>query len=529
MVKGFRQIASITALSRVFGLVRTICFTHFIDKSFLDAWFIAFKIPNLSRRLFGEGAASASFIPVYSEQLHEDPKQADAFASTVMTFIFILLAGLVLVGWLGIWGYCKFFKPEAETLRVLSLTSVMLPYMIMVCSVAILAGILNVHRRFAAPAAAPIVLNIFIISAVVITGWAMDISKEQQLFAVAASVLLAGLAQIAIQLPALIGTGVKIRPAWQVHSGAFKKMMIMMGPMILGLTATQINTLFDDIIAWVFSASVDKGLTFEFFGHLIEYPLRRGCVSHLNVAQRLYQMPLGVFAISLATAIFPVMSADAVRKDFDSLRKTISRGMRGVIFIALPATLGLILVGKPLVSALFEHGEFVAEDALATRMTLIFYALGLSGFFAQQILTRAFYSLHESRVPARSALIAVVINLILNLTLIWPLGTRGLALSTAICSYIQVAVLIFALRGRLGGSLADGMAVNVCKTIVGTVFMGLTSGVVLFLMRSLPSGLGGRGYDFARVVLVVIMSAGTYFVAARVLRNEMLGLITGRE
>ncbi|GAI77442.1 unnamed protein product, partial [marine sediment metagenome] len=226
--------------------------------------------------------------------------------------------------------------------------------------------------------------------------------------------------------------------AWEIRTDAFKKIMMMMGPMILGLTVTQINTLADDLIAWWFSGSAEKGDVFLFMGNQITYPLRRGCVSHLNGAQRLYQLPLGVLGISLATAIFPVMSADAARRNFDALRKTISRGIQAAVFIAIPATAGLFLVARPLVSAMFEHGKFTAGDTEATALALLFYALGLSGFFIQQIVTRAFYSMHNSKAPMRSAMIAVLVNVILNLTLIWFMGVAGLAFSTAICSYLQV-------------------------------------------------------------------------------------------
>ncbi len=255
MIKGFRQIASLTALSRVFGLIRDICYFYFFGAgTLLDAWFIAFKIPNLSRRLFGEGAASASFIPVYSQQLQKDPKKAALLVDTVVTVLFVLLAALILLGWMGIAAYYKLFETNSETRLILSLTSIMLPYMLLVCTVAILAGVLNVHRHFACPAAAPIVLNIFIISTVVVTGLILKIEVKEQLFAIAVAVLIAGLVQIAIQIPPLRANAVSIRPAWEIHSDAFKKIIVMMGPMILGLTATQINTLLDDVIAWWFSS-----------------------------------------------------------------------------------------------------------------------------------------------------------------------------------------------------------------------------------------------------------------------------------
>jgi len=512
MIKGFRQIASLTALSRVFGMVRDIAFAHFFGAGWLmTAWTMGFKIPNLARRLFGEGAASASFIPVYSEQLHRNPQQAKELANTVVTVIFVVLAVIVLIGEGLVWGYYGFFESRFGPRLGLTLCSIMLPYMIFVCMVAILAGILNVHRHFATPAAAPIVLNIFIIASILFAGWVLKIKAEQQVFFVAAAVLIAGLGQIAIQIPSLRASGISIRPAWHIHSEPFRKIIIMMGPMIIGLTVTQLNTLADDVIALSFMS--EQG-----------YPLSYGAPSYLYYAQRLYQFPLGVLGISLATAIFPVMSSAAARKDFDALTGTIARGIKAAVFIAIPATAGIFLVARPLVSAIFEHGKFESADTPVVAWTLSFYAAGLCGYFAQQILTRAFYSLQDSKTPMRSAVIAVFVNIVLNLTLIWFMGVAGLALSTAICSYLQVFILVFMLRKRLGTHILDGLPVTLLKTLAATLLMWLVGAGVLHLCRYWPAG---TGFDILRLAVTVPSAAAVYLLVAKILHIEMLSLLTG--
>ncbi|MGB2806191.1 MAG: murein biosynthesis integral membrane protein MurJ [Sedimentisphaerales bacterium] len=525
MIKGFRQIASLTAISRVFGFVRDIAYSHFFGASDLfDAWTIAFKIPNLARRLFGEGAASASLIPIYSEELHKNPQQAKQLINTIVTVVFVILAAMVLIGQGIIWGYYKFFSSTSDTRMILSLSSIMLPYMLFVCMVAILAGILQVHRRFATPAAAPIVLNIFIITSILLTGWAFKTKAEQQVFFVALAVLIAGVVQIAIQVPSLRSAGVSIRPCWQVRSDAFKKIIILMGPMILGLTVTQINTLADDLIAWWFSSSAEKGDTFILLGKEILFPLQRGSVSHLYYAQRLYQLPLGVFGISLATAIFPVMSSYAARKDFTGLGKTVSQGLRIAIFIAIPATIGLVVIARPLISVAFEHGKFVRDDTGIVAWTLLFYALGLCGYFAQQVLTRAFYSMQDSKTPMISALIAVIANIFLNLTLIWFLGTGGLAFSTALCSYVQVVILVVFLRRSLRkrdseASILNGFTRTLMKTIAATLCM---SAVIIF-----AQWLSESWSHILKLLLIVPSAAAAYLLAAKFLRIEMLSLLFG--
>jgi putative peptidoglycan lipid II flippase len=261
-------------------------------------------------------------------------------------------------------------------------------------------------------------------------------------------------------------------------------------------------------------------------GRAIEYPLQRGSVSHLYYAQRLYQLPLGVFGISLATALFPVMSSYAARKDFAGLTKTVSEGLRSAIFIAVPATIGLAAIARPLISVAFEHGQFgqARDDTGMVAWTLLFYSLGLCGYFAQQVLTRAFYSMQDSKTPMRSALIAVIVNIILNLTLIWFLGTGGLALSTATCSYLQVFILVVFLRRSLRkretkASILDGFGRTLLKTIVASLFM---AGAII------ATKLLSQGWaNIFKLLLIVPSAAVAYLVAVKLLRSEMLSVLLG--
>ncbi len=515
MIKGFRQIALLTTVSRILGMVRDMAFAHFFGADWLmSAWTMGFKIPNLARRLFGEGAAAASFIPVYSEQLHKDPKTAQRLANTVLTIIFVILAAAVVVGQIIVWLYFGFEERFGARLG-LALAYIMLPYMILICIVAILGGILNVHRHFAAPASAPIILNIFIIASILLTGWAFKIRPQVQVFFVAAAVLVAGLAQIAAQLPPLHKSGLHIRPAWDIHSAAFKKIIIMMGPMILGMTVTQLNTLADDIIALSFMN--EQG-----------YPFDYGAPSYLYYAQRLYQFPLGVLGISLATAIFPVMSSHAAKGNLSALTTTIARGIRAAPLVALPATAGIFLIAKPLVSAIFEHGQFKSTHTPIVAFTLCCYAAGLCGYFWQQITTRAFYSLQDSKTPVKSALAAVFVNISLNLTLIWFMGTAGLALSTALCSYLQVFILLAALKKRFGGSENLRLAQifrTLPRIVIATAVMSAGALAIIKALQPLPDQ---RTFNILRLAVVVPASAVIYILAVKLLRIPELALLTGK-
>ena len=497
-------------VSRVLGMLRDAAFAHFFGANWLmTAWTMGFKIPNLSRRLFGEGAATASFIPIYSEQLHVDPEDASKLASTVICVVAAVLSGIVLVGELVIWSVYAFGEPRPGPRLGLALCAIMLPYMVLVFSVAILAGILQVHRRFGPPAAAPIVLNVFVISGLFFSGWVLKLRPEQQPFFVAVCVVAAGLAQVCLQLPSLRASGVYLRFSWHVRMASFRRVMLLMMPMVVGLTVTQLNTLLDDLTALCFMNA---------HGH----PLGYGAPSYLYYAQRLYQVPLGVLGISLATAIFPVMSANAAQGDTKALAGTIARGLRVVVFIATPATAGIILVARPLVSAIFQHGQFSAEDTPLVALTLIFYALGLCAYFAQQIMTRAYYALQNARTPAKSALIALTVNLLLNLAFVWRLGTAGLAAATAMSAYVQVFFLARGLGRSFDTSVWRGMSRTILKTATATAFMLLIGCSLLYLSRCLPCS---RRFDLIRLALLVPIGAGSYLFVARALRAESLSLV----
>lgn len=507
MIRGFRQIAGLTFLSRILGMVRDMTFAHFLGADWLmTAWTMGFKIPNLTRRLFGEGAASASVIPIYSEELHKNPDSANRLACSVVTVLTVVLTGVMLLAEIGIVVYALIFPPNEGTRLGLTLAAIMMPFMILICGTAVLGGILNVHRHFAAPAAAPVLLNVVIIASAFFAATGLKLPPEKQVYVIAIGVLVAGCLQVAIQIGPLRRHGVHLRPFWETHSPAFRRILLLMGPMVLGLTVTQINTLADDLIALAFSKT----------------RLTWGAVSYLYYAQRLYQFPLGVLGISLATAIFPELSSVAAKGDYRRMMQVVSRGLRMSIFVAVPAAAGLILVSRPLVSVLFQHGEFLAIDTARTAWTVSFYAVGLCGFFAQQILIRAFYSTKDSKMPALTAAGSVFINIVLNLTLIWPLGTGGLALSTSICSYFQVIVLAIILKKKHPLEMAEGLVTTLVKTFVSTAVMVLAGTAMIYMMKSMPLNLK---FDLLRTGVIVIGCAGIYTATAALLKTEMLNLL----
>ena len=516
-----RLIGGLTICSRVLGLIRDAVCTRYFGAQVLHYFYVPFQIPNLFRRLFGEGALSSALIPVYTEHLHKDRQAAALLGRTVVTLLVIILAAVTLLG-LGViylyWHYVSSQGPK--TLLTLRLAAIMLPYMILICTVAAVGGLLNVHRRFAAPAAAPIVLNCCMIAAVLWGRRFFGDDPWQQIYAIAWAVLMAGFLQLLLQYPALRRAGISVRPRLGFSDQGLSSIVRLMAPMVLGLAAVQINTMMDALIA-MFLSGPEIGSTFNVVGHTIKYPVVEGSVTYLYCAQRCYQLPLGVFGVALATAIFPVLSSHAAKKDYQAFTRALNQGLCMVVFIALPCTVALILIRLPMVQAIFQGGEFTATHSVRTAGTLLFYALGILPYFLQQLLVRAYYSFQDSVTPVKIAVRMIGLNFLLNLILIWPLATGGLALSTAICATIQVAVLwrLLARRHqlRIGGEVASTLA----KTVIATVVMALACWLCL--------DATSQSSALVQLIVAVPISAAVFAGASLLLKNEQIRELFSRK
>ncbi|MCK5114944.1 MAG: polysaccharide biosynthesis C-terminal domain-containing protein, partial [Phycisphaerae bacterium] len=339
---------------------------------------------------------------------------------------------------------------------------------------------------------------------------------------VAVAVVVAGFLQLLLQWPALRRAGIELRPMLDLSQAGLRKVLRLMAPMVIGLSAMQINAYFDFLIAHFLSATEESGAFFTFWGRQISYPVKLGANSHLYYAQRLYQMPLGVFGIPLATAIFPLLSKSAVEKDNRSFGESLNQGLRLAVFVALPATLGLILVRTDLVRVLFERGEFTTESTSEVSWTLLFYSMGISAYFLHQIVSRAFYAFQDSITPVKIALRMIVLNLLLNLVLIWPMRTGGLALSTSICATIQVVVLLRILSRRYDLHFTDGLFSVAIKSAVAAMVM-----VVGYVL--INWGFLGEASSLVRVAVAVVSCVLLFAGASWLLKNPELGKLFERK
>jgi putative peptidoglycan lipid II flippase len=510
-----RTFSLLTLVSRVTGLVRDAALSRvFGAAGVMDAFFFAFMIPNLFRRLFGEGAVSAAFLRAYARLEKSDPPTAKRLATLTVAIVIVALGSITVAGELLLLGGLRFAAPEQHL--VVRLTMIMLPYMPMVCLVAILGSMLQVHGRFAPTAAVPIVMNLCVIAAVVgLVEFFGPQNKSGHITAVAMSLLVAGVLQLAWMAWSLRDRKWLVRDA----SGArepMKEVTRQAGPMILGLGVLQLNVFFDGLIA---SYPTTVGPTI--FG--VEYPLAEGAMAAVSFAQRLYQFPLGVVGIAIATAIFPALTRQS--DDPEAFSDILQRGLRLVVFIGLPASVGLMLIGPLLVRVIYEGLSFGAGDSRRVAFVLYGYAAGVWAYSMIHVLTRAFYARGDARSPVKVALWMVLLNVALNCTLIWtPLREAGLAWSTAICATLQVFVLLGLVRRHDRTVPGAGVLGCAARTIVITPLMALAVGVVLVVMPEPPS------WRWSLVNLLAAVGAGSIvvFVAAAALGMPELRWAAGR-
>ncbi|MCC7293448.1 MAG: murein biosynthesis integral membrane protein MurJ [Phycisphaerales bacterium] len=508
VVRATRFIALLTLGSRVVGLAREMMFAHYFSAGpILSAFRIAFMVPNLSRRLFGEGALSSSLIPVLTDVLHrEGEAPARRLAGSILLLMTAGLTALTIVAEAGLWIAVHWMDEPA-----LELTALLLPYMVLICATAVAGGVLNVRHHFASPAAAPVVMNVAMILGTWLGARMFQLSGRPLIYAVCAATLLSGVVQAWWQFAALRKVGFMPIFAWDGRSEPVRRVFRMMGPMILGLSTVQISSLADYLVAYVAVTNAAG----ERVGPAV-----------LGYAQYLYQLPLGVFGIALATAVFPLLSARAAEGDTRGVIDVLTRGVRLSLFIGLPSAAGMIVIAVPMVRVLFERGEFGPADTQRVAGAVVYYALGIAAYCTQHVVVRTFYALKDSATPMRIAAAAVALNLLLNIVLVrTPMQERGIALATAISSTVQVLWLMRRLRERLPELRWRPVFSALSRMAAATGLM-----LVALLMLPAAGGVGrlAAGRRWVELVMLLLIGLASYAVAAWLLRIDELGMITGR-
>jgi len=473
-------VGFLTFLSRITGLLRDILIGYLVGAhGAADAFFVAFRIPNLLRRLTAEGAFTAGFVPVFTDYLTRNTKEeALQVARIVFTFAAIVLGVLTILGIYFAHALAHLFapgfldKPEKLELTIV-LIRWMFPYIFFVSLVALAMGFLNSFRHFMAPALSPVLLNISIILCALL----FSPFLSEPVMGLGYGVLLGGMAQLGLQLPYLFRYGLSICPDFHFRHPALRRLLFLMAPTLVGAAVYQVNVMVSTILASM---------------------LAEGSVSYLYYADRLLQFPLGVFAIALGTAALPSFSTLAARKDFQGLQEGIAYTLRLVNFIALPATLGLMVVSVPVFSLLFQRGAFDLRTTALTAEALIYFSFGLWAISGSRLVVPAFYALEDTKTPVRIACYAFGLNFILSLMLMGPvavgqdssgfsraiatlsqslgvfsLSHGGLALANSISSTCQFLLLLRILHRRLGQFEWRGFSVSFLRNLFNSLIMAV--------------------------------------------------------
>lgn len=421
-------VSAMTLLSRVLGLVRDIVIAALVGAGgAADAFFIAFKIPNFLRRLFAEGAFNQAFVPVLSEYVEQKTQQevqrlVNAVAGC-LGLVLTLVTGLAMLGApLLVWLFAPGFSQSPDKLALTAdLLRMTFPYLLLISLTAFSGSILNTKDRFAVPAFTPVLLNISLIAA----AWGLTPYVSEPAVALAWGVLIAGVAQLSLQLPFLAQVGLLPRPqlVWQ-HEGV-RRILTLMTPALFGVSVSQINLLLDTVLA---SFLVD------------------GSVGWLYYSDRLVELPLGVIGVAIGTVILPTLSRQHASADQERFAVLMDWALRMVILVGVPAAVALILLAEPLLATLFQYGAMTAHDTAMAAMSLRAYAFGLLAFMLIKVLAPGYFARQDTRTPVKVAIKAMIANMALNLLLIGPLAHAGLALATALSAFMNAGLLAWGLH-----------------------------------------------------------------------------------
>jgi putative peptidoglycan lipid II flippase len=447
-----------TMTSRVLGLGRMLVLASlFGASSAMDAYVVAFRIPNLMRDLFAEGAMSAAFVPTFTQRLITEGRDAawrlgtQLINALVMMTGVLVLAAIIFAEPLIRLAARDFADVPGKLELTVTLTRLMLPFLTLVAVAAACMGMLNSLRRFFIPALSPAMFNVSIILSGLLLAPLMPGAGFEPIMAIAFGVVLGGIGQIAIQYWVLRKEGFRYRFTLDPSDRGLRKVLGLMGPGTLAGAALQINVVITTIIA------TSQGT---------------GAVSWLTYAFQVMYLPIGVLGVSIATAALPVLSRQAALGELHEMRRTISHGLRLMLMLMVPATVGLIVLAVPIVRLLFERGAFTPADTQATALALACYAPGMIGYSVVRLGVPSFYALGTSLTPAVISAVAVGLNIVLNLALVRVMGYQGLALGSAIAALSNGALLLILLRRRLDGLEGRRIADSLARIAVAAVIMG---------------------------------------------------------
>jgi putative peptidoglycan lipid II flippase len=511
LTSGARRVSALTMLSRILGVVREQIFALTLGAGlYSDAFLAAFRIPNLLRDLFAEGALSTAFVPTYVATLRRDGRPAaQALGNRVMSTLTIYLGALALLGMIFpapiVHLVATGFPPEKAALCA-RLVRIMMPFLPCISLAVVAMGSLNAEEKYTTPALASSMFNVVAIAGGLVAFLA-GVPAGKAVVVWAVCVLAGGLAQLLIQVPPLWRSGFRPRllPDLRLRDPGTRRIAMLMAPATLGVAAVQVNVVVNSSFASLISD---------------------GAISWLSYAFRLMQLPIGVFGVAVGTTALTHLSRDAARGDWDQLAVTLRRGLRMVLFLTVPSTVGLALLGVPIIRLIYQHGRFSPHATVETANALTGYAVGLCAYAAIKVVAPAFYAIGRTRAPVVASLSAVAANLVWNILTFRRFGHVGLALGTSLAAVVNFSVLAVAFRSQVRRLFTRDLVVPTVKIAAASAIMAAAT----WLVSSRVELLHGHGTAMFAVKAFLPISAGAavYFAAARALGLEEAKTLVSR-
>ncbi|HMP75769.1 MAG TPA: murein biosynthesis integral membrane protein MurJ [Kiritimatiellia bacterium] len=510
VIRSAFKVGSFTSLSRVLGLVRDILTAGlFGTSSVMSDFVVAFRLPNLFRALFGEGALSSAFVPVFmATRKQEGDESAWLLARKTTTLLAAFLLVLVLLLVLATFALER-LHPDlaARAPHVLPLMRLMLPYVLFICIAGLLMAMLNACHRFSLPAFTPSLLNMVWIGFVLLVCPRLGGTPEQQIYGVAAAVFVAGLVQMGVQVPALMNLGFRPGFTWDTSDPRVRRVFALMGPTALGQSVTQVNVMVNTLLArWA----------------------APWAPASLFYAERLIYLPQGLLATAMSTVLLPVFSGHVARGEHAEMRNTLNHALRTLLFVMIPASIGLLVLAGPIVQMLFGRGRFDAAAVAHTAIALQFYAPGLMVFCLAKVFVPAFYALQDTRTPFRIGLRAVALNFVLNVVFVttWPYDYKhaGLALATVISEGMNGLTLAVLLHRRLGSPGWATVFAAAARALGCSAVMALLISLAHPLLASALTAteLPTKVVEIASVLIAIALGLAAYFACAFLIRAPEL-------
>ncbi|TBL99579.1 murein biosynthesis integral membrane protein MurJ [Hafnia paralvei] len=497
LLKSLAAVSSMTMFSRVLGFARDALVARIFGAGVAtDAFFVAFKLPNLLRRIFAEGAFSQAFVPILAEYKSQQGEEATrtfvAYVSGMLTLVLALVTvlGMIAAPWV-IWATSPGFLRDPDKFELTaSLLRITFPYILLISLASLAGAVLNTWNRFSVPAFAPTFLNLSMI------GFSLFAAPyfNPPIMALAWAVTVGGVLQLAYQLPHLKKIGMLVLPRINLRDAGVWRVMRLMGPAIIGVSVSQISLIINTIFASF---------------------LVSGSVSWMYYADRMMEFPSGVLGVALGTILLPSLAKSVSSGRLDDYSRLMDWGLRLCFVLALPSTVALGILSKPLISSLFQYGQFTAFDTEMTQRALIAYSVGLMGIILVKVLAPGFYSHQNIRTPVKIAIASLIMTQLMNLAFIGPFKHAGLSLSIGLAACLNAGLLYWQLRKQKMYIPQTGWVLFLTKLVIAVVVM---AAVLIGMMWFMPAwDTGNMLMRILRLLLVVVVGAGSYFAALALL------------